>query len=241
MNRETALGNKKLIKGNALVCVPVSGENKEELTLFIEKLNKEDADLIEWRIDSLKEDFTELYPFIKESVYPLPLIITYRTKREGGMGEISEEEYMNTVKKAVDMGADAVDVELSSENSSELINYAKEKGVKTVVSYHNFEYTDGDEEIYAKLNKMKETSADIYKMAFMPRSFSDTLRVLEISEKVNREDFPSLFISMGDLGKISRIAANQSGAPFTFASAFKVSAPGQMDAKLIKGLLNEIK
>ena len=239
--REVFIGNKKLIKGSALVCVPVSGENKKELTLFLDNFNKEDADLVEWRIDSLKEDLVELYPFIKNKVAPLPLIITYRTKTEGGFGDCDNEAYVNIVKKAIDIGADAVDVEISREHSFEIVKYAKEKGVKTIVSYHNFKYTDSDEEIYAKLHKMKESKADVYKMAFMPKTFSDTLRVLEISEKVNRDDFPSLFISMGDLGKISRIAANQSGAPFTFASAFKESAPGQMDAKLVKSLLNEIK
>ena len=239
--RDVFIGNKKLIKGSALVCVPFSGINKEELALFIEKLNKENADLLEWRIDSLKDDFAELYPFIKEKLAPLPMIITYRTKNEGGFGDCDNEAYVNIVKKAINIGADAVDIELSSENSFELINYAKEKGVKTIVSYHNFEYTEKNEEIYAKLHKMKESAADVYKMAFMPKTFGDTLRILEISEKVNRDDFPSLFIAMGDLGKISRIAANQTGAPFTFASAFKESAPGQMDAKLVKSLLNEIK
>ena len=239
--REVFIGNKKLIKGNALVCVPISGKNKEELALFTKKLNIEDADLIEWRIDPLEGDFTALYPFIKERVYPLPLIVTYRTKKEGGFGNSGNEEYVKIIKEAINMGADAVDIELSSESSFDLIKYAKEKGVKTIASYHNFEYTDRNEEIYTKLNKMQESGADIYKMAFMPKSFSDTLRVLEISWKVNMENFPSLFISMGELGKISRIASNQSGAPFTFASAFKESAPGQMDAKLIKGLLNEIK
>lgn len=242
MIRKVSIGNLNLTKGNALVCVPVSGKNKEELTRAIEALNKENFDFIEWRIDGLQEkDFREIYSFVKLSLYKIPLLITYRTEKEGGVGAASADDYENIIRALIDLKPEAVDIELSSPYSKELCDYAKEIGVTSVISYHNFEYTNEDADILNKIKEMKATSADVYKLALMPKSFQDTLRVLDLSLKINETDFPSVLISMGDLGKISRVACNQTGTAFTFASSLKGSAPGQMEAGFVKKILSEIK
>lgn len=240
MERKVNIGKFPLIKGSALICIPISGKNKEELYKELEALKNSEFDFAEWRIDFLEEDLADCYKFIKEKA-GFPLLVTCRTKKEGGNGDMEASEYCKLIKEIISLKPEVVDIELSSGYGEALCREAKEKGVTTIISYHNFKYAESDAEILSIIEKMRETQADIYKLALTPLSFSETLRILNINSKLSESDFPLLLIAMGEIGKATRILCNQSGAAFTFASAYKGSAPGQMEASFVKNILDELK
>ncbi len=127
---------------------------------------------------------------------------------------------------------DLVDVELSSGDDvlAHLSAIAREYGVKTIFSYHNLTATPPQQELLTILQKMEESGADIAKLAAMPLCQQDVLALLQatLMARTSLLDIPLIAIAMGDMGKISRLAAGLFGSDITFARAAGASAPGQL-------------
>ena len=78
---------------------------------------------------------------------------------------------------------------------------------------------------------------DIAKIAVMPKTMKDTLTILELSSK--EDDL--IAISMGELGKYTRIITPLFGSPITYATGGKPSAPGQLEIEKTRLILKELK
>jgi 3-dehydroquinate dehydratase-1 len=70
----------------------------------------------------------------------------------------------------------------------------------------------------------------------MPRNIQDTLTVLEVLSRVSN----TIGISMGDLGKYTRVVAPLFGSPLTFASVDVESAPGQLNINTTRNILKQL-
>ena len=73
-----------------------------------------------------------------------PLLFTMRTIEAGGQATLPVDEYVALNKAIIEAGAiDMVDIdiELGEESTMELVAFAKEHQVATVISYHNFRGT----------------------------------------------------------------------------------------------------
>lgn len=75
---ETEIGSQKLAKNPSLICAPVMGDSVEEMVIETCKAQELGADLVEIRLDSLKEfnPLEDLKIIIQKS--PLPTLFTYR-------------------------------------------------------------------------------------------------------------------------------------------------------------------
>ena len=187
------------------------------------------ADVLEFRIDALKNpNITEIRKTIQEIDFPM--IATNRINTEGGSFKGSEEERFNILYECCDL-VGYVDIELQSDD--EYIKKIHESGVKTIVSYHDFEKTPDLNEIMYIVSKEQELG-DIAKVAFMPQDLEDTLTILAVLSHC--ED--TIAISMGDLGSYTRVMASKFDSPITFAAGTDVTAPGQIDIETMKALLN---
>ena len=190
---------------------------------------KKGADILEFRIDALENpDITEIKEVIEEINFPM--IATNRISTEGGSFKGSEEERIDILYKCCDL-VEYVDIELQSDD--EYINMIHDTGVKTIVSYHDFEKTPEIDEITYIVNKERELG-DIAKVAFMPNDLDDTLKILAILSHC--ED--TIAISMSDLGSYTRVMASKFNSPITFAAGRDVTAPGQIDIETMRALLN---
>ena len=77
---------------------------------------------------------------------------------------------------------------------------------------------------------MENGGADVLKIAVMPKTPSDVLRLLKVLLVARKTlKSPIVAIAMGQLGTLTRIAGGQFGSCATFAGFGKVSAPGQLD------------
>lgn len=153
---------------------------------------------------------------------------------------IETERRISVIKTAIEAGATYVDIEIESQPSEKkhLVEYAKSKGCKVIISYHNFELTPEKKLLDSIVNDCFAQGADIAKIACMTKSPQDAARVLSLYD--NNQSIIAL--GMGEIGKITRIAGPLLGAPFTFVSNLgKKTAPGQIDSGKMNSILNMIK
>ena len=242
----------KLGEGCPKICVPITGRTKKEIRLRLEELLAAGADLAEWRADwyeevLLRERLLEMLDFLRQGLGEIPLLVTFRTREEGGEQEISRKEYESFLRQVLSSGnADLIDVELfrGEELLTGICREAHGAGVKVVASSHDFEGTPEKEEIIRRLCRMQECGADLLKLAAMPQNPGDVLTLLsatwEMKEKYAEQ--PLITMSMGGTGLVSRLAGEVFGSALTFGSAGVASAPGQIgveDLKMILSFLHE--
>jgi 3-dehydroquinate dehydratase-1 len=237
-------------EGSPKICVPLVGKTEAEILDEVSFLNSVDFDLAEFRVDHYEfvEDFDKVAALLRKirESYSKPLLFTFRTAKEGGAHEMSEEKYFALNKAAVESGCvDLVDVELFStpDEINSLIKLAKAKNVKVVMSNHDFFKTPAKAEIVSRLVMMQEYDADITKIAVMPQSEEDVLTLLSatLEMKKSKGDRPCITMSMASLGVISRLSGELFGSCMTFAAARQVSAPGQVSVKDARHILEVLK
>lgn len=239
---------KNLIFNSGLpkICIPLTGKNITSILGEINDLNQVDHDLAELRIDFYEDvdDFSKVVDLLKKirEIYFKPLLFTFRTKKEGGVHDMSEENYFELIHMATDSGLiDMVDIELFSHEESlrKAVAFAHEKHIKVVMSNHDFHKTPDKDEIIKRLVKMQENGADISKIAVMPTCDDDVLELLSATMEVkNKYGFPCITMSMGRLGAITRLSGELFGSCMTFAVVKNTSAPGQISAAKVKEVLD---
>lgn len=209
-----------------------------------------DFDILEWRGDHFAAiaDTAQALEALRElrAVFPdKPILFTFRSKKEGGEQEIAPEAYIALNIAMAESGlVDAIDLELFTGDAlvSQAIARAHAKGVKVIMSNHDFHKTPAKEEIVKRLTKMQELGADVPKIALMPESKADVLTVLaatvEVSEKI--ADRPIITMSMSKTGVISRLAGEVFGSAATFGAVQKASAPGQISVTDLRTVLTII-
>lgn len=232
-------------EGVPKVIVPLMGNTLEELLLEIQKIKQINLDIVEWRADLLEdiEDLTKVnqtLSVIRKELYPIPLLFTFRTHREGGNKTIEDPYYKTLLIEVMKTKEiDLIDVELFSSNVTEIVESAKENDVVVVMSNHDFEKTPAKEEIIWRLRRMQKLDAHIAKIAVMPNNPSDVLTLLDATHTMQSfyADRPIITMSMASTGAISRLAGEIFGSAATFGSGVATSAPGQIPANDLKHIL----
>lgn len=233
-------------EGKPKICVPVVETTTEKIIQQIQQL--QDCDLIELRIDFYENihDLKQVHELLLQvrQQTNLPLLLTYRSLKEGGYIQLTDQEYLSLVQTACQSGCvDIVDIELESGNMLvyQLVEIAHQNHVKVLMSYHDFEKTPTVMEMKERLEKMEIMGADICKIAVMPFSYKDVIQLLnttmEMSQKLTK---PLVTMSMGKIGKITRIVGELVGSSITFASVGQSSAPGQLTLEEMQTLLEVI-
>lgn len=233
-------------EGKPKICVPVVETTTEKIIQQIQEL--QNCDLIELRIDFYENihDLKQVHELLLQvrQQTNLPLLLTYRSLKEGGHIQLSDQEYLSLVQTACQSGCiDIVDIELECGNMLvyQLVEIAHQNHVKVLMSYHDFEKTPTVMEMKERLEKMEIMGADICKIAVMPFSYKDVIQLLnttmEMSQRLTR---PLVTMSMGKIGKITRIVGELVGSSITFASVGQSSAPGQLTLEDMQTLLEVI-
>ena len=242
--------NLELGSGMPAICVPNTGKSKEEILELSRKYLKLPMDIMEWRADWFEdvEDINKVKDVlinVRDILGDLPLLFTFRTKKEGGVHEIPVAQYIALNKSIAETGlADLIDVEIFTGDSlvTDCISYIHTNKCKVIASNHDFQKTPAKEDIISRLCKMQDMNADILKIAVMPQNKKDVLTLLSATEEMVREhtECPVVTMSMSGIGSISRISGEIFGSCLTFGSGETASAPGQIEVKQLKNLLMSI-
>ena len=207
----------------------------------IDVLRYQDADIIEWRADFLpKEAILQVAPAIFEKFAGRELVFTLRTRSEGGQIELSSEEYVQIIKEVAQLyQPDYIDFEYFSYKDvfDQMLDFPN-----LVLSYHNFQETP--ENLMEILSELTSLNPKIVKIAVMANTEQDVLDLMNFTRgfKTLNPEQEYVTISMGKVGKVSRITSDVTGSSWSFASLDEASAPGQISLssmKKIRELLNE--
>lgn len=229
-----SFGGEKLLE-----CIPIISKNREQLIQDVSQVVAHKPDIIEWRIDWFDrlDDTDYVVAALKEIVSILngiPILLTFRHISEGGAKEEPQQVRLNVIRAACETGLiDVVDVEQA--NPPEFVEQVKSivraNNVKLVISTHNFSETPSEEEILDRIKKSREMGADIAKVCYLPKNFSDVLNVARATYRARAGEclIPLITVSMGDLGGITRVMGREIGSDLSFLSAAGASGPGQMN------------
>ena len=244
---------KASLGGRTQVIVPVSGD-ATALSGQVEALASCRADIVEWRADTflsslvgahfvsasdVEEDLVRMARYVADSS-PLPVLATIRTSVEGGEAYLDDEEYCALVRRLASF-AGGVDVEISRDGSSALIDEVHEAGAIVVASFHDFEGTPGDEQLAEVLAAMNYAGADVLKFACMANSATDAARVLAAQAWAREAyDRPVIGIAMGPNGAPTRLVGSALGSAATFATlpGWEGGAPGQFTVEQVRAVLD---
>lgn len=214
-----------------MICLTLSGPTiANNLKEF--KENRSYIDICELRLDLLTpEEQKKAFSF--PSMVDLPVILTLRRAQDGGRCTLSERNRRQLLISTLKDGDFSyVDIE-DDVKKNDVESTAREKGVKIIRSYHDFEGVP--EDIFSHL-MMLSKRGDIAKIAVTPHSIADALTLFRINEEL--KDIPKIVIGMGEWGVATRILYKKMGSLLTFGSSVthKEIAPGMISVKELKTL-----
>jgi len=234
--------------GQPKIIVPITAKTPAEALVNLAGLAGEDRiDLIELRVDHLNIalDFGAVAALTREAaeiVPSKPLLVTFRTKAEGGMTAIDDEAYGRFYATVLQEGkADLIDVELVRDEAiiRQITTAAHRAGVYVILSNHDFAGTASVDELIARLRRMQDLGADIIKIATMPNDAGDLLHLLQATwEMYSRyATRPMITMAMAGTGVISRLSGELFGSCATFGMVGEASAPGQVPLPQLHSIL----
>lgn len=193
------------------------------------------ADMIEVRLDVMEAfDVGEIV-----QAAPGPVIVTYRSRKEGGSGSADYKTQIGYLLKAIEVGADFVDVEYSLPLELRQRIFEGRGGSKLIISSHLLNGTPPRERLEDVFRKMAATGADVVKIITLATRPEDNLSVLGLIPPARELDVKIIAFCMGPLGRISRITTLLTGGYLTFASLEEgqESASGQIPVREMKNML----
>ena len=234
--------------GAPKIIVPIVGVTKEDILNEAKTFDSIPVDVVEWRVDWFEHVFEfdkveDVLKDLRNVLGNIPLLLTFRTKKEGGEKAIDPKDYKELNLRAAKTGyVDFIDVEIFTGDDvvREIIDAAHAAGVKVIASNHDFFKTPAKSDIIYRLRKMQDMGADIPKIAVMPQSRRDVLTLLCATEEMVTDyaDRPIITMSMAGTGVISRLCGEVFGSSMTFGAAKKASAPGQMGVNDLNTVLD---
>ena len=103
----------------------------------------------------------------------------------------------------------------------------------------DFAKTPAREEIADRYKRMMALNADLPKIAVMPQNERDVMVMLAAMNESTAFCGPLIGISMGELGKVTRVRSGAFRLCDDVCVKGKTSAPGQIDAETLSKMLNE--
>ncbi len=209
------------------ICVSITAADPAELLDQAEAILRENP-LIELRLDYLKAPLAAM-PMLRRLVEQRPdaiIIATCRRTEAGGNFNAPVAAELEVLRKAIDAGCPAIDVEIES---AEAISGADWEELRSraaiVLSSHDFQNTSKLEETF---ERMRTFTADFYKIVSTATCLYDNVLMTRFLEH-HCSEYSMVGMCMGEQGMLSRILGIRTGAAFTFGSAGqgKETAPGQ--------------
>ena len=195
---------------------------------------KQPPDLFEFRLDCLCDVVDQLER--KMSSLRVPLIVTARDPREGGMGNLSFAKRRELLSRFL-RRAKYVDIELRNARAFKpLLACTRKRNVRLIFSVHDFKATPSLRSLYASARTAKATGADIFKVATRTDKPSELARLVDF---ITNKDLNVRVSAMGigKLGALSRLLLARCGSVLNYASFARPTVEGQLPIELLRSAL----
>jgi 3-dehydroquinate dehydratase type I len=196
------------------------------------------TEMLELRLDGMEEvSLKELLAHRQGE-----LLITNRSREEGGAFNGTETERVESLVQAALLGADYVDLEAGTERTH--IKRLKKKlgpqKIKTrlVLSTHYFQKTPPLKVLQKRMEDGAASGADFVKIVPYARTMADNLTIFRLLGYAEKKQIPAIAFCMGTQGKASRLLAPLFGSCWTYGAMARgqEAAPGQMTVREMKQL-----
>ncbi|MBN2316054.1 MAG: shikimate dehydrogenase [Sedimentisphaerales bacterium] len=226
------------------LAVPIAATNPDQAIRQIQSARTAGADIIELRIDYLENLTAELVERLiaevkKGGEKPLPVIVTCRDKREGGIIDYPQAFRVDMLIAALKAGAEFIDVEYENFRSTDVREriqrtLSQYPIARLILSTHNFE-TKFDNIVKLYHNITNICPEAIPKLVYTANHINDCFEAFDLLDQAESE---CIALCMGEAGLISRILAKKLGSFLTFASIdeHKATAPGQLTVEQFRKL-----
>ncbi|MBS7611678.1 type I 3-dehydroquinate dehydratase [Candidatus Bathyarchaeota archaeon] len=217
------------------ICVPVKAEDVRSAIEMAAEAEELMVDFVEVRMDYMRE-FNNLSDIA--CLTNIPLIATFRPRRQGGLFEGRDEERIKALKEAVDAGFSYIDLELNTDGLDKAVEEFKKTGVKIIISHHEFNRTPTISELKRLLSRELSYEPYACKLITYANSLEDNLTCLTFLSRFSKS-VRLICFAMGRLGLISRVLSPLYGGFFTFASLKKglETAPGQPTVEELRRII----
>lgn len=238
-------------EGRPKVIVPIVEHTEAAILQKAAEFSTISADCVEWRADWFEHildpaALTRCLHGLRDALGETLLLVTFRTKAEGGEMALTPEQYDAFCAAVCASGcADLLDLEFfpTGERLPALIRTAHAAGVKVICSSHDFHKTPPRAELVARMTAMQQAGADLPKLAVMPTCRRDVLELLSATAEMAdyHPETPVITMSMGALGAVSRLCGEAFGSAMTFANPGTASAPGQVPLETVNAVLDSLR
>ncbi|WP_333609968.1 type I 3-dehydroquinate dehydratase [Pantoea piersonii] len=248
--RPLQVGNLTIQQGKPAIIVSTTGNDAESaLKLARQAAQTPQVQVVELRVDKLDfathvDKVTQLGQAMRRELKGKPLLLTLRTKEEGGSLSPDDASYIALYQQWLEAGfADLIDIEMriGAQAVDQLVKQAHQHHVAVILSYHDFQATPDNADMLRRLTWQAAHGADILKIAVMPKTPQDVSRLTDVTWQMRqRSDKPLLTMSMGGLGAVTRMSGEVFGSNLTFGTLGEASAPGQLDVQALDQTLTTL-
>ena len=223
--------------------VPIAAQSPDEAGRQIKAARATGAEMLELRTDYLENLSAVLVKKIiaeaKRAGQSLPIIVTCRDKREGGVRDYPPQLRTDVLTCALKAGAEFIDFEyenlLSVENREKILPALSQNSkARLILSAHDFETK------FANITKLYRDILTAYpsaipKLVYPATHINDCFEAFDLLHQTGGE---RIVFCMGEAGLASRIIAKKLKSFVTFASIDDESAtaPGQLTIEQLKKL-----
>ncbi len=222
-----------------MLCVSLAAPTASLLAQKLDQVENR-ADMVEIRLDRLQpqevDGALELLGRCR-----LPVIATNRPRWEGGGFQGDETQRLAILRRAVESGADFVDIELKAmeKGGGAVTQCCAAAGCRLILSYHDFQGTPSQPELRSIIRRMAAMGPSVAKVVTTARLPQDVRAILAVYCIGDLLPFELVAFAMGRVGAMSRLACLALGAPFTYVapSPEETTAPGQLDLESVRRIV----
>jgi 3-dehydroquinate dehydratase-1 len=165
-----------------------------------------------------------------------PLIITARHPQEGGLNELAAPERRELLRQFLPHAA-CVDIELRSAGPLRaVLEEARARNVRTIISYHNFDDTPTATRLDEIARAIQSLGADVLKIATRTDTPDQFARLAAFFER-HRGKVKISAMGMGRLGRISRLEFLRRGSALNYAHLGTPQTAGQLSVAQLRRAL----
>jgi 3-dehydroquinate dehydratase/shikimate dehydrogenase len=204
--------------------------------LIVEAIAAASPDAVRQQRDASRADLVELRLDLMDRPDPdaamagrtRPVIATCRAAWEGGRFQGSEAERLVILARALELGADYVDLEWKA--AAALAQWPAGVRDRVVLSHHDFEGVPAD--LADRVRDMRRHGTAVVKVAAAARTLRDSLPVIAIGRAGRDAGQRTVVIAMGMPGVATRVLPEHVGSCWTYGG--DGVAPGQVSVDRLR-------